>query len=163
MLLISLLPTVLVLLAGALLLSACVWILIPAPNRYILPLAVGSPELSPVLLAAAVVLLIIAGIHARTSAVARLALVAASTSALLALVPVARLPSTLERFDEAMGHIPLASQPGMRARPVVFAEMFRRLIPAMRRSSACGVREAGWRTLALDIYRPSDRKFPSSS
>ena len=152
----------LVLAAAALLWSACVWILIPAPNRYVLPLAVGSPELSPVLLVAALVLSMIAGIHARTSGVARLALVAALTSALLALVPLARLPSTLKRFDEAMGSIPLAAQPGMRARPVVFADVFRLMDPGDARiirnvefAKPDGV------PLELDIYRPSrSGKFP---
>lgn len=152
----------LVLAAATLQLLACVWILIPAPTGYLLPLAVGSPELSPALLAAALVFSVVAGIHARTISVARLALVVGLTSALLSLLPLAQLPTTLKQFDEAMGAIPLTSRPGIRARPMVFAEVFRPIDPG----DAQVIRSVEFAKpdgmpLTLDIYRPARRgTFP---
>ena len=45
-----------VLAASAMLLFLSAWIVIPAPNYFLYPLAVGSPEVSPVLLAGGILL-----------------------------------------------------------------------------------------------------------
>ncbi len=59
---------------------------------FLLPLAVGAPELSPVLLAAGIVLCVLSRRHARQHRTARLALVFAAASSVLTLVPVIQLP-----------------------------------------------------------------------
>ena len=78
-------------------------------------------QLQGSLLTSAVVLSIAASLHARTAGMARLALVVALMSALISLLPLAQLPSAQQRFDEAMGAIPLTAQPGMRPHPLVIA------------------------------------------
>jgi hypothetical protein len=91
----------LVLAVSALVLLVTVWILIPAPNALLLPLAVGAPELSPVLLAVALVIAAVASLYARPLGIARLALVFALVSAIISLWPSIQLPSALRRFEEA--------------------------------------------------------------
>ncbi|RPI49997.1 MAG: hypothetical protein EHM55_22465, partial [Acidobacteria bacterium] len=91
-----------VLAASALLLFVAVWILIPAPNGLLLPLAVGSPEVSPILLAAGVLLSAVAARYAKRNGVARLALVLAATASLVCLVPIVQMSVALGRFDREM-------------------------------------------------------------
>lgn len=124
-----------------------VWIVIPAPTFFLYPLAVGSPELSPVLLAAAIALLVMSGRHARRAPMARLALICAGAASVLSLVPVVQLPFTLSRFDAAIAQttaIPPRAIPGdvRVTRGVTF-------------SKADGV------PLSLDVYQPPENgTFP---
>ena len=145
----------LVLLASAVLLFVSVWILIPAPNGYVLPLTIGSPEVSPLLLAAAVVLWLLASIRARKFDVARLALVFALVSACLSLIPLIRVPMTLKRFDSAMEPVRIPMQPGMRAHPVDIGDLFRPPGPATAKVTR-GVEFArpDGVPLRLNIYQP---------
>jgi acetyl esterase/lipase len=130
----------LVLTASVLLLFVSAWILLPAPNALLLPLAVGSPELSPALLAVGVLLSGLSGAYARRNGIARLALVLAATSSALSLLPIVQVPFALKRFDEAMAATsggPSIVQAGdvRVTRGVVFA-------------TSDGV------PLSLDLYRP---------
>ena len=88
--------------ASALLLFVSSWILIPAPTGLLLPLAVGAPELSPALSARRAVARRHRGLRRERHGVARLALVCSATAACCVLVPVAQLPCTLARFDDAI-------------------------------------------------------------
>ena len=104
-----------VLAASALLLFLTAWVLIPAPNRHLLALAVGAPELSPVLLGGSALLLAASAVSARRHGIARLSLIFSAASALLALIPVVQVPSTSKRFDAAMAQTsvePPGRQPG---------------------------------------------------
>ena len=142
----------LVLLAAAVLLFVAVWIIVPAPNVQFLPLGVGAPEFSPLLLAVALVLVVIASLYARTLGTARLALVLALVSAVLCCRPLVQLPSTLRQFDETMAGA-LGIQ--MRGQPVDFAKLFR--APAASESHVVrGVKFAAPNgvPLTLDIYEP---------
>jgi acetyl esterase/lipase len=130
----------LVLLASALLLFLSVWILIPAPNGFLLPLAVGVPEVSPVLLVPAVLLSALAARYAKQHGVARLALVLSATAFLLCLVPVVQLPIALSRFDRAIANT-TARPPEPMAGEV-------RVTRGVRFSNADGV------PLGLDVYQP---------
>ncbi len=133
--------------AAALLLSVSAWILIPAPHAVLLPLAVGSPELSPILLAAGIVLALGAARYARRYSAARLALICAGAACLLALVPVIQLPFTLSRFDRLMAQT--TAQPSAPISGDV------RIVRGVPFSKADGV------PLSLDVYRPPTRgKFP---
>ena len=151
-----------VLAASTFLLSISVWILIPVSNGYLLPLAVGSPELSPVLLAAGVVLSAVAAGGARRFGTARLALVLAATAAFISLVPVVQVPFTLKRLDAAMARTTSAGQPRMRSRPFVLADMVRgieigdaHVTRSVEFSRPDGV------PLILDVYQPtSSGSFP---
>lgn len=150
-----------VLTASALLFFIALWIVIPAPHLYLLPLAVGSPEASPVLFAAALILAAAGALNAKRFGAARLGLVLALAAASLSLLPVIRLPSTLKRFDAAMARTS-SSQQGMRTRPVIFSEVFQgidaedvHVIRGVEFGKPDGV------PLTLDVYQPRSRgKFP---
>src|SRR5688572_33379723 len=84
------------------LLFLSVWILLPAPHAILYPLAVGSPEVAPLLLAGGILLLMIAARDARRFRFARLALVFAAIASALSFVPIVQLPVVLVRFNRAM-------------------------------------------------------------
>jgi acetyl esterase/lipase len=136
-----------VLAASATLLFLSVWIVVPAPHYFLYPLAVGSPEVAPILLAGGIVLLMITARHARRRSIARLAFVFAAIASLLSLVPVVQLPIALARFNRAMAVTPAeppASMPG---------EV--RVTRSVPFSNADGV------PLSLDVYQPAgDGTFP---
>jgi acetyl esterase/lipase len=136
-----------VLVLSALLLFVAAWILIPAPNEFLFPLAVGSPELSPALLGAGIALSAVAAARARRHGIARLALVFASTAVVLSLQPVVQLPFALQSFDKALAHTS-ADPPGPQPGDVRIT----RNIPF---SKSDGV------ALSLDVYQPAGGgRFP---
>ena len=125
---------------SAVLLFLSVWIVFPAPNDFLYPLTVGSPEISPVLLASGLVLTAFAAKPARQRAIARFALVFAVLASLLSLVPLVQLPFALARFNRAMSQTttePFGVMPG--AVRVTRGVLF---------SKADGV------PLSLDVYQP---------
>jgi acetyl esterase/lipase len=128
-------------------LVVCAWIVIPAPAAQLLPLAVGSPELSPVLLVIGAALCVIAGARLRRKETAWLTLVFSATSTLLSLIPVVQLPFALRRFDEKMATVssePPSVQPGDV-----------RVTQGIQFSKSDGV------PLSLDLYQPpGGRQFP---
>ena len=133
--------------ASATLLFLCVWIVAPAPHHLVYPLAVGSPELSPILLGGSLVLALICARHARRRRIARVALTCAVLAALLSLIPLAQLPFALARFDRAM-------QPTTAEPPAAMPGDVRvtRGVPF---SKADGV------PLSLDVYQPPENgSFP---
>jgi acetyl esterase/lipase len=129
----------LLLAASAALVFVSVWILVPAPVPLLLPLAVGAPEVSPVLLVFSLLVAVMAGRYARQSRIARLAVGLAVTATLLALVPVVQLPVALSRFDRAMAAttaMPPAEMPG--------SVRVTRGVPFVK----------GEVNLSLDVYQP---------
>src|SRR4029453_4936818 len=94
-----------VLAAASVLAFVSVWIVVPAPTALLLPLGVGSPELSPVLLCASLLLSPIAAMRARKFGTARLALVCTLTSGCLSLLPIVQAVSAFGRFDREMARI----------------------------------------------------------
>lgn len=130
----------LLLAASALLLFVSAWILIPAPTGHLLLLAVGSPELSPVLLCLGALLSGIAAAYARRNGVARLALVFAATAAVLSLFPIAQLPVAVGRFNEAIA--------ATSAEPYEVKPGEVRVIRGTAFSKSDGV------PLSLDLYQP---------
>lgn len=136
-----------VLAASAILLFLSVWILIPAPNYFLYPLAVGSPEAAPILLAGGILLGMISARHARRRPVARLALVFAAIASLLSLVPVVQLPIVLVRFNRAMTQ--------------TTAERPARIPGAVRVTRSVPFSKADGVPLSLDVYQPAGtRTFP---
>lgn len=151
-----------VLVASAVLFFTSLWILIPAPHLYLVPLGVGSPELSPGLFAAALILSVLGALNAKRLGVARLGLLLALAAASLSLLPAIQMPSTLKRFDEAISQTSF-NQKGMRARPFAFSEILRAIdggdahvIRGVEFAKPDGV------PLVLDVYQPrSHGKFPA--
>ena len=129
-----------ILCASSLLLFVTSWVLIPAPSRFLLPLSVGAPELSPVLAALGVLLSAIGAAGARRNGAARLSVVLAVTATVVAAIPVVQLQSALRRFDDAMAR--------STARPPDALPGEVRVTRGLRFSNADGV------PLSLDVYRP---------
>ena len=127
--------------ASATLLFLSLWIVFPAPLPFLFPLAVGSPELSPVLLAGGIGLLMICVRHARGRRMARIALICAAAATLLSLIPVVRVPFVLSRFDTAMARTTTVP------RPALAGDV--RVTRGVTFSNADGV------SLSLDAYQPS--------
>ena len=158
------------LLATALILAfLAAWIFLPAPNRTLLALGVGAPELSAWLLAGA---LIVAGAACTTHGPAkagpfarRVTVFVAVVAAVLAAAPLVRIPSAARRFDatmrtalgdDFMSGIPADHRARMRGAPVVALDLFRgiaigdaRVTRGIRFATPEGV------PLTLDVYRPA--------
>jgi acetyl esterase/lipase len=144
-----------VLLVTALQLFATVWIVIPVPDKLLLPFGVGAPEVSPVLLAGSLLLAIVAAAGSRRNKIARLALVFSLISGSVSLLPILQLPSTLTRFDGLMESYPATSARDMRARAVAIGELFRPPpLPDARVTRGLEFARPGGTSLKLDIYRP---------
>src|SRR5688572_23400019 len=86
---------------SVLLLFVSLWIVVPAPNMALLPLGVGAPELSPLLLGASVLLAGVA-FRRRDGAVRGAAACLAVITTILCAMPLARFPFAVRRFDAAM-------------------------------------------------------------
>jgi acetyl esterase/lipase len=140
------------------------WILLPAPNRMLLTLAVGAPEVSPWLALGGLVvggLTLAASRHASLTWIT-LALSVAAT--LIASAPLARLPSVVRRFDAAMTAslgqdflrgVPPARLADMQPSPVSAVS----LLIGFTSSDAIATRGIPFATpagvrLTLDVYQP---------
>src|SRR4051812_34756033 len=99
------------LMAATLLLLAAAGIVVPAPTRTLLPWSVGAPELSPLILAAAT-LLLGASMVVRSPRQRRWARVFATVAAALSLTVVLRIAST-ERLAFERLHAGLDSTAGL--------------------------------------------------
>ncbi len=133
--------------ASATLLFLSVWIVVPAPHFVLYPLAVGSAEVAPILLACGILLAMISARYARSGPVPRLAFVFAVMASLLSLAPVLQVPIALARFNGSMAQT--TAEPGARIPGAVGVT---RGVPF---SSADGV------PLSLDVYQPGEKgTFP---
>lgn len=139
------------------LLFLSVWIVTPAPSVWLLPLAVGAPEVSPLLLAASVLVLVLA---LRKATTRKLAIVAALAAAGLSAVPYSDLARVQRDFDRELARaFPDARPAPADARPAPFVplDLVRgldtsadlRVMRAVQYASHDGV------NLVLDIYRPA--------
>jgi acetyl esterase/lipase len=136
-----------VLAAAAALIFVSLWILLPAPNYAFYPLAVGSPEVAPVLFAAGLLLLAISARHARGRPVARVAVVCAAMASVVSLVPIVQVPFALGRFNRAIA--------GTTVEPPAKMTGDVRVTRGVPFSKADGV------PLSLDVYRPpTDGTYP---
>ena len=157
--------------ASLVLLFLASWIVLPAPNRALLTLAVGAPELSAWLALGGVI------ICALTLAAARhpltpftLALSIAST--VLAAVPLVRVPFVARRFDASMRTalgddflraVPADRRARMRPSPYAVRDLFlgietgdARVTRGIPFAAPAGVR------LTLDVYQPkTPGRYPS--
>jgi acetyl esterase/lipase len=140
------------------------WIVLPAPNRTLLPLGVGAPELSHWLIVCALAVGVLTLGAARRGPWGRVAFILAAAAAVLASMPLARVPFAVRRFDAkmraALGDdflrgVPPVRRAGMRSAPIVLADLFRGIDAGAARvtrdvpfAAPHGVR------LTLDIYQP---------
>lgn len=142
-----------------LLLFLSVWIVTPAPNLWLLPLAVGAPEVSPLLLAASALVVLLS---LRKAGSRKLAIVVGLVAAGLAAQPYSQLAQVQRAFDRELARaFPNAATrpapPDARPEPFVPLDLVRgldtsddlRVTRAVQYASHDGV------NLVLDIYRPA--------
>jgi acetyl esterase/lipase len=167
------LPPRLLLAVALILLFLASWIVLPAPNRPLLALAVGAPELSAWLLAGALVVLALSFAGPASPADTRHYIrLMAATAAIVAAMPLVRIPSTVRRFDAAMHaaigdewmqRVPEARRGGMRQSPVSVLDLFRGVTIGEARIT----RGVPWAwpqgvPLTLDVYQPPARgRYPA--
>jgi acetyl esterase/lipase len=148
------------------------WIVLPAPNRPLLALGLGAPELSAWLALAGLIICTLTVVAAGRGVLAGAALVLAAVATVVASAPLVQLPSVVRRFDAAMRAalgddllrgIPPDRRAVMRQAPIVFADLFRgvdvgdaRVTRGIVFAVPAGVR------LMLDVYRPVDAgRYPA--
>ncbi len=163
-------PTLTALLLSTIGLFLSAWIVIPAPVGFLLPLGVGAPEVSPLLLVLNVIALLLSLVGIRRSRWQRLALCSSLVGLLLSVLPLVQIPATEQRMAammrEALGAYvltPSAEQSKMRSQPFVLADVFRGIHPRKGRYTP-GVSVTSERgiPLSLDIYRPPQvGKYPA--
>src|SRR5688500_741063 len=110
---------------AALLLFFAVWIVVPAPNVWLLPLGVVVPELSPALLGLAIVVVLLSF---RRKGVNKLAMLFALAAAGISAIPLSKLSATTRLFDREMAaSFPIsrdAPAPNMRLAPFSVRDLF---------------------------------------
>ena len=126
--------------AAAVLLLLSVWIVLPPVHRTLYPLAVGSPEVAPILFAAGILLLMMGARHVKRRVVARMAVLFATLACALSLVPIVQAAFAIPRFDRAMANT--------MAEPSATMTGDVRVTRGVPFSKADGV------PLSLDVYQP---------
>jgi acetyl esterase/lipase len=133
------------------------WIVLPAPNRLLLPLSVGAPELSHWLVVIGLALGLTTLATPHSSVVGWTTITLTITATLLAASPLVRAPFAIRRFNERMSALGpgVLSAPARRA-PIVFAELWAGIRTGEARI-ARGIPFAapGGVPLTLDVYRPA--------
>lgn len=140
------------------------WIILPGPNRTLLNLSVGAPEVSVWLLLMALVAIVGAVRTWRMHLVARVATVASVLAILLASWPIVRFPAMSARAvsalrstlgEDYLDAVPFDRQLKLRPSPVIMSELFRGLpsdsvivTPRIRFATAAQI------PLNAIVYRP---------
>lgn len=126
------------------------WIVVPAPVFSLLPLGVGAPEISPWL-----VLLSLGSIAFSSIRKVRLAIGLAAIALTLSLIPIAQLPSAIDRaqsnFVQVFGSVPAPSA------FEAIAGVFRGVpIPEVRQTTGIEFARPDGVPLHLEVYRPAE-------
>lgn len=142
-------------LIAAVLLFLSIWIVIPVPKLWLLPIGIAAAELSPMLLGFSLLVLLMAF---RGRGVKKLAVLFALTAAGLSAVPLFKISSTTRAFDRQLAAaFPNAkATPGMRPSPIVARDLFLgiptgepRVIRSLPFATPEGI------NLALDVHKPA--------
>lgn len=121
-------------LLSAITLFLSIWIILPAPTFFLLPLGVGAPEISPWLIGGNVLALILILFKVRQSWLYNIALIASLIGLLISSLPLLQFPSANARIAKEMqpilgadylAKIPQTAQVQMRRQPFVLADVFR--------------------------------------
>jgi acetyl esterase/lipase len=162
----------LLLVLALILLFLALWIFLPAPNRFLLPLAVGAPEVSAWLCAGALLVFALIATTGRGNGEAIIAMVAVLMAAVIAAVPLMRIPATVRRFDSAMKaaigdewitEVPADRRAHMRPAAVRASDLFRGVVLGEARiTRGVSVASPAGVPLTVDVYRPpGSGRYPS--
>jgi acetyl esterase/lipase len=132
------------------------WIVIPAPIFALLPLSVGTPEISPILVVINAIItigLLIPIAKLKASIWRRVALSFITAALIISLLPLSQFPHTQQQADRAMHNV---LGPTYQSQPFVLSDVFHeipaskiRYTPSIRFSNPDGV------PLALNLYQPA--------
>ncbi|MBD2230851.1 alpha/beta hydrolase [Phormidium tenue] len=160
--------------SAAIALFLSLWIVVPAPTFFLLPLGVGAPEVSPFLLLGQGIVLALAlvlrgakiGNRGRSrSFVWFLTLGFSATGLVLSSLPLLQLPATVRRAEAQMqralgenysSQIPAQVRPLLRSRPFILRDLIRGLPEPAIEPQRQTVLTPDGATLALDIYQPPE-------
>jgi acetyl esterase/lipase len=144
--------------AASVLLFCSIWIVVPAPNLLLLPLGVGVPELSPLLLATSLIVFALA-LKARKGVAGRIAAVFSLISVSLYALPLMQVPAVVGRFDEAMPRSGGSARPD---RPLSVSGLLRGIdVGDARIARGIQVGASDGSALTVDVYRPPGAgRFP---
>lgn len=147
------------------------WIVIPAPTFFLLPLGVGAPEVSPWLFVINEIALLLT-IFIHNNWLSDLILICSLLGLFLSLLPLIQLPAANAQFAAEMetvlgtnyiDNIPQTLKEQMRSQPLVLKDVFRG-IPQQEVRIQRGIIFASpdQVDLKLNIYRPLDKgKYPA--
>ncbi|MGA7935660.1 MAG: alpha/beta hydrolase [Kovacikia sp.] len=147
------------------------WIVVPAPIFSLLPLAVGAPEISPLLFLSNGVVLGLALLQRSQYWGRHLAIALSVIGLILSSLPMLRLSPTIQQADQmmhtALGNhylkqVPRDQQASFRAHPFVLADLFRGVPITPVQPERQSFLTLDKTRLPLDIYQPStDRLHPA--
>ncbi|MBD1913832.1 MULTISPECIES: alpha/beta hydrolase [unclassified Leptolyngbya] len=138
------------------------WIVIPAPTFSLLPLGVGTPEVSPWLVVVNAIALLLVALRLQSSWIYGVALGVSLLGLLLSLLPLIQFPAANARIATAMEAefgaavlTPPISQV-LRSHPFVWIDAFRGIrVPEVRVDRGIPFATVDGVKLTLNLYRPS--------
>jgi acetyl esterase/lipase len=140
------------------------WVLVPAPNLFLLPLGVGAPEVSPWLVGLNAIALLLTLLGLQKGWLYQVAFGCSLISLIISSLPLLQLPAANTRFAAEMQarlgtdyleNIPTAVQAQMRPHPFVLADAFRGIATdTVRVSQGIPFAAPDGVTLKLNVYRP---------
>jgi len=140
------------------------WIVLPPPNFFLLRLAVGAPEISPVLMIINAIALLILLATYSTSPLKSIALVCATTGLILSSLPLIQIPHTVQQANLALEQIGVnPSVSRLRSQPFVLLDVFRGIPTAPTRPvETIQFAQPNGVPLSLNLYRPLQvGKYPA--
>ncbi len=152
--------------------GVAVWSVLPAPNRTLLTLAVGAPEVSAWLLVAAALAMMLSLRDARRRVVSRLGLALSAAALALAMSPLLRVRGVADSAESALrsglggdylDRIAPAHRARLRSEPLIVRDLFYRNVEStsVRITRDHTVEILGDDTLTVDVYQaPGDGPHP---
>ncbi|WP_416668562.1 alpha/beta hydrolase fold domain-containing protein [Egbenema bharatensis] len=139
------------------------WIVIPAPTLFLLPLGVGAPEVSPWLIGVNAIALVWVAMRLPSGWIYSIALGCSVLGLLLSLLPLIQIPAANARMAADMaaefGQAVLTTEPPLpqplRPQPFVWLDAFRGIqVPEVRIERGIRFATVDRVDLTLNLYRP---------
>lgn len=140
------------------------WILIPAPNFFLLRFGVVAPEISPWLIGLNTIAAAFAALNLHKSWVYLIALSLSLLSLIISSLPLMQLPSVHRQMTEAMQtqlganyleRIPAEVRSQLRSQPFRLLDALRGIsLPEIRRTTGIHFAQPDGVALTLNVYRP---------
>src|SRR4029079_4967443 len=140
---------------GILALWIATWIYVPAPTYFLLNFSVGGPEISAWVILAAIAGIALSLTGPQVSTAGRIGLGASVASILLSLGVWVRVPGTIRRAQAAMRGMSAAPSNALRASPIVYRDLFRRVpTGGVKTTRDVVFASPGGVPLHVDVYQP---------